>query len=44
VKGLFTNLLKSSGGTPATVTTAGLQQKAIGAGASGDVFDGVFPP
>ncbi len=42
VKALFTNLARTRDGTTATVTTAALQQRAIGAGAAGDAFDGVF--
>ena len=44
VKGLFANLAKTQGGTITTMSTASLQQQALGAGAAGDAFDGVFPP
>ena len=42
VKALFANLARTKDGSTTTVTTAALQQKALGAGATGDVFDGVF--
>lgn len=44
VKGLFANLMRERGGTRALVSTAKLRKKAIGDGASGDAFDGVFTP
>jgi len=44
VKALFTNLARTKDGSITSMTTAALRQKALGAGASGDVFDGVFPP
>lgn len=44
VKALFTNLARTKDGTTTSVSTAALRQKALGPGASGDAFDGVFPP
>jgi hypothetical protein len=46
VKGLFAILTRErdSTRTQTPMSTATLEQKAIGAGATGDAFDGVFPP
>ncbi len=44
VKGLFANLTRERAGTRAPMTTTTLEQKAIGAQATGQIFDGVFPP
>ena len=44
VKGLFTNLARTRDGKTTTMTTAALEQKALGPGASGEAFDGVFAP
>lgn len=44
VKGLFVNLTRTEGATSSVVGAGDLAAKAVGAGASGAVFDGVFPP
>ncbi len=44
VKGLFVNLTRTEGNTSSLVGAGDLAAKAVGAGASGAVFDGVFPP
>ncbi len=44
VKAVFTNLARTKDGMTTTVSTAALEPKALGPGASGDVFDGIFPP
>lgn len=42
VKGLFTNLVRTKSGGTATVAAATLEHKAIGQGATGEAFDGIF--
>jgi len=44
VKALFANLARTKDGTTTAVNTAALRQTALGPGANGDIFDGVFAP
>lgn len=43
VKGLFANLTRERGGVSTPMSTSTLVTKAIGVGAAGDSFDGLFP-